>query len=406
VTDGPGGGPEEPGEGDSGTPAEPDAGTATESDAGPQTERETSTSTARETSTSTGSDDGRPIDGGPADSTRHTTSEPGVSGRAAAAVLAVLAVVPLFVVDAGLTYRARLLVLVLVFAVLTMALNVVFAHTDQLFLFVGALAGISAYATALLADALDVTAWLTLPVGALLAGTVGLVASYVAARRGMTVIVIAILTLALQLAAMEFFVGAREITGGSTGFTFTGLRVPFLEEALGLSHHLANYYVLLVLLAGAVLLYRRLMRSKYGLAFDAIRQDEVAAESIGVDVIRYKTVAGFTGAAMIGLVGPIYANAERYIAPSMFAFEAVDVLVLIMLVLGGMRTTLGPIVGAAFVILLNQYLGAFGQWRTAIYGALLVGLFLYFREGVVPKVREVRDAPDGERAPDVLDRFR
>jgi hypothetical protein len=255
VTDGPGGGPEEPGEGDSGTPAEPDAGTATESDAGPQTERETSTST--------GSDDGRPIDGGPADSTRHTTSDPGVSGRAAAAVLAVLAVVPLFVVNAGLTYRARLLVLVLVFAVLTMGLNVVFAHTDQLFLFVGALAGISAYATALLADALDVTAWLTLPVGALLAGTVGLVASYVAARRGMTVIVIAILTLALQLAAMEFFVGAREITGGSTGFKFTGLRVPFLEEALGLSHHLANYYVLLVLLAGAVLVYRRLMRSKY-----------------------------------------------------------------------------------------------------------------------------------------------
>ena len=406
MTDGPGGGPEEPGEGDSGTPAEPAADTATESDAGPQTEREPSTSTARDTGPSTGSDDGRPADGGPADSTRHTTSEPGVSGRAAAAVLAVLAVVPLFVVDAGLTYRARLLVLVLVFAVLTMALNVVFAHTDQLFLFVGALAGISAYATALLADALDVTAWLTLPVGALLAGTVGLVASYVAARRGMTVIVIAILTLALQLAAMEFFVGARDITGGSTGFEFTGLRVPFLEEALGLSHQLANYYVLLVLLAGAVLLYRRLMRSKYGLAFDAIRQDEVAAESIGVDVIRYKTVAGFTGAAMIGLVGPIYANAERYILPSMFAFEAVDVLVLIMLVLGGMRTTLGPIVGAAFVILLNEYLGAFGQWRTAIYGALLVGLFLYFREGVVPKVREVRDAPDGERAPDVIDRFR
>jgi branched-chain amino acid transport system permease protein len=406
VTDGPSGGPEEPGADDSGTPAQRDGRAATGSDAEPGTESDASTSTGSDAGAATGSDDGTPTDGDPADSNRHTTSGPEGSGHTAAAVLAVLAVIPLFVVEAGLTYRARLLVLVLVFAVLTMALNVVFAHTDQLFLFVGALAGISAYATALLADALGVTAWLTLPVGAGLAGTVGLVVSYVAARRGMTVIVIAILTLALQLAAMEFFVGARDITGGSTGFQFTGLQVPFLQEALGLSHQLANYYVLLVLLAGAVLLYRRLMRSKYGLAFDAIRQDEVAAESVGVDVIRYKTVAGFTAAAMIGLVGPIYANAERYILPSMFAFEAVDVLVLIMLVLGGMRTTVGPIVGAAFVIVLNEYLGAFGQWRTAIYGALLVGLFLSFREGVVPKIREFWAAPDGERAPEVLDRFR
>ena len=389
MTDGPGGGPEEPGEGDSGTPAEPDAGTATESDTGPQTERETSTSTARDTSTSTGSDDGRPIDGGPADSTRHTTSVPGVSGRAAAAVLAVLAVVPLFVVDAGLTYRARLLVLVLVFAVLTMALNVVFAHTDQLFLFVGAPAGISAYATALLADALDVTAWLTLPVGALLAGTVGLVASYVAARRGMTVVVIAILTLALQLAAMEFFVGAREITGGSTGFTFTGLRVPFLEEALGLSHHLANYYVLLVLLAGAVLLYRWLMRSKYGLAFDAIRQDTVAAESIGVNVVRYKMIAGFTGAALIGLAGPLYATAEGRVTPAAFSFLTVDVTVLIVLVLGGMRTMLGPVLGAAVVTLINEELGVFGEWETAVFGLFLIGLFLYFSDGIVPRIENL-----------------
>jgi branched-chain amino acid transport system permease protein len=307
---------------------------------------------------------------------------------AAGVALAVLAVLPPLVVEAGMTYRARLLVLLLVFAILTMALNLVFAHTDQLFLFVGALAGISAYTTALSADAVGASAWLTLPIGALAAGAAGLVVSYIAARRGMTVIVIAILTLSLQLAAMEFFIGARDITGGSTGFPFDGLRIDLLEASLGLSHQLANYYVLLALLAGAFVLYSRMMRSKYGLAFAAIRQDEVAAESVGIDVIRYKTVAGFAGATLIGLVGPLYANAERFVDPSLFGFEAVDVLVLIMLVLGGMRTTLGPVVGAALVIVLNEQLQAFGQWRTAIYGALLVGLFLYFREGIVPKAKD------------------
>ena len=307
------------------------------------------------------------------------------------AVLAILAIVPLFVVQAGLTYRARLLVFVLVFAILTMALNVVFAHTDQLFLFVGALAGISTYTVALAADAMGVSAWLLLPAGILAAGAAGSLVSYVAARRKMTVIVIAILTLSLQLAVMEFFVGARDITGGSTGFSFNALELEFLESALGLSSQLANYYVLLVVLAFSFVLYSRLMASKYGLAFSAIRQDEIAAESVGIDVIRYKTVAGFLGAALIGLVGPIYATSEGWVFPSMFSFQSVDVLVLIMLVLGGMRTLLGPVVGAVIVIVINEYLQAFGQWRTAIYGLLLMGLFLYFRDGVVPTVDRALD---------------
>lgn len=320
--------------------------------------------------------------------------------------VAVLAVLPLFVVEAGTTYRARLLVLFLLFAALTIALNIVFGHTDQLFLFIGALTGIGAYTTALLAESLGVSAWLLLPTGALAAGVLGLLVSYTAARRGMTVIVIAILTLSLQLAFSEFFVGARGITGGSTGFPFRGLEVTLLTDTFGVSRQLALYYVLLVFVAGLLIFYKRLMNSKYGLAFKAIRQDEVAAESIGIDVVKYKTFAGFIAAAIVGLVGPLYAQSEGYILPSMFSFQQVDVLVLIMLVLGGMRTTLGPVVGAGVIIVLNELLQDAGQWRTAILGALLIVLFLYFREGVVPKARAVwRDETRLPSPARVLDRF-
>lgn len=306
-------------------------------------------------------------------------------------VVGALALLPVFVVEAGTTYQARLLVLFLVFAVFTVALNLVFGHTDQLFLFVGALAGIGAYTTALLAESLGVSAWLLVPVGGLAAGVVGLVVSYVSARRGMTVIVIAILTLSLQLALTQFFVGARDLTGGNTGFAFSELEVAFLTETLNWNPFVALYYVLLAFLGAALVLYRALMRSKYGLAFKAIRQDEVAAESVGIDVVRYKTVAGFVGATIIGLVGPLYAQSERYIVPSMFEFGAVDVLVLIMLVLGGMRTLYGPVVGAGVIVYLNERLQEAGQWRTAIFGALLILLFLYFRDGIVPKARELWD---------------
>lgn len=305
--------------------------------------------------------------------------------KQAALVVALLAVAPLVLVESGATYRARLLVLVLVFSIIAMALNIVFAHTDQLFLFVGALTGMSAYATILLADSFGLSPWLTLGAGVLLAGFAGLLVSYVAARLEMSIIVIAILTLSLQLAVQEFFQGARDITGGTTGFPFSGMAVP-VAETLGLTNQMANYYVLLVVLAGSFVLYSRLIRSKYGLAFDAIRQDEVAAESIGINVIRYKIIAGFTGAALIGLVGPLYANSEGWVTPSLFTFAQIDVFVLIILVLGGLRTMLGPVVGAVTIIWLNEYLREFGQWRTALYGIMLMGLFLYFKQGVVPEL--------------------
>lgn len=321
--------------------------------------------------------------------------------------LAILAVLPIFVVEAGMTYQARLLVLFLIFAALTIALNVVFGHTDQLFLFVGALTGIGAYTTAILADSLGVSAWLLVPVSGLVAGSIGLLVSYVSARRGMTVIVIAILTLALQLAFSEIFVGAREITGGSTGIPFQGLDVSGLATALGATDQIALYYVLLAFVAVLLVGYKRMMNSKYGFAFKAIRQDEIAAESIGIDVVKYKSIAGFTGAAIIGFVGPLYAQSEGYILPSMFAFQSVDVLVLVMLVLGGMRTLLGPIVGAGLMIYINEVLQDAGQWRTAILGGLLILLFLYFREGIVPKAREVWNGETRVSAPEsVLDRLR
>ncbi|MDY6765448.1 MAG: branched-chain amino acid ABC transporter permease [Halobacteria archaeon] len=294
----------------------------------------------------------------------------------------------------GSPFRQRLLVLFLVFSLFTLSLDIVFGHTDQLFLFMGALAGVGAYTTALTADFFGVTPWLTILLGALFAGTVGLIVSYVAARRRLTVILISILTLSLQLAFMEFFIGARDITGGSTGFRFSGLEIGFVGNALNLNSTIVLYYTLLVVLTVVLFLYYWLINSRFGLAFRAIREDEVAAESSGIDVIKYKTVAGFTSAFIIGFVGPLYVQLESYILPSMFSFQSVDVMVLIMLVLGGRRTIFGPIVGAGLVIYINNivlsnYLQSISQWTTAIFGFMLIVLFLYFRRGIVPALTDV-----------------
>lgn len=313
-------------------------------------------------------------------------------------VVAVLAALPLLFFDPSYTYISRLFILTLVFATLALALNIVFGHTDQLFLFVGALTGIGAYATALTADALGVSPWLTLLFGAMLAGVLGALVCYVAARRRFTVILIAILTLSLQLAIIDIFVGARDITGGSTGFRFSGLGLEPVQNALGVHEHMVLYYVVLALLTGVLALYHYIRNSKYGMAFDAIRQDEIAAEAIGVNVVRYKTLAGFVSAFVIGLTGPMYAQLESLVLPGMFEFNVIDVLVLIILIVGGIRTMLGPIVGSAVIIYVNEELQATGQWRTVVFGFLLIVLFLYFRSGIVPFLDDVLNERLGLKA--------
>lgn len=311
--------------------------------------------------------------------------------KTVAAILAFLAVLP-FAFDMSVTYLANLLIRFLVFASFALALNIVFGHTNQLFLFVGALAGMGAYSTAILSDVAGVSPWLFYPAAGILAGTIGLLVSYVAARRRMTVIVIAILTLSIQMALSEIFVGARDLTGGSTGTSFSGLELPMVVEALGVGDRLVTYYLLFVFLTVVLVLYWWMRNSKYGLAFKAIRQDEVASEAVGINVIRYKVVAGVVAATVIGLVGPLYAQSEGYLLPTMFSFQSVDVVVLIMLVLGGMRTIVGPFIGAGVIIVINELLQDTGQWRTAVLGGLLIVLFVYFREGIVPKTRAAWDS--------------
>ncbi|WP_424009328.1 branched-chain amino acid ABC transporter permease [Haloferax denitrificans] len=326
----------------------------------------------------------------------------GTEVRNVAIVAVVFALAPLAVL--GSSYYESVLAHLLLIALFAVALNIVFGHTDQLFLFMGGLAGFGAYTTAILADALAISAWVTLPVAALACGLVGLLVSYVSAKRNFTVVLISILTLNLQLVFSEIFVGARGITGGSTGFPYEYFGLEVVADAVGIETKLVLYYLVLLLLVATLGFYLRLVHSKYGIAFDAIREDEVAAESIGIDVVRYKTIAGFVAAFLIGLVGAFFARESGYILPGGFTFIAVDVIVLIVLVVGGLRTTMGPIVGATIIVGIEEFLSSaqsLQTWRSAIFGALLIVLFLYFRQGVVRSARDVMsdlgltDEPEG-----------
>lgn len=287
----------------------------------------------------------------------------------------VLALLPL--TFASNLYLQRTFTIMLTYVALAIALNIVFGHTDQLFLFTGGLAGTSAYTTVIVANSVGLSPWITLPIGVLLAGVVGYVVSYIAAKRNFTTILIAIFTLGIQLAFIQFVSGSRELAGGTTGMPVSGVTFD----------PLVYYYGMLAVVVVFLYLYHRLLRSRFGMAFNALREDQLAAETVGVDTVRYKTLTGFIASIMIGFTGVLLAFFEGYVTPSLFTFNSVDVLVLIMVVLGGVRTLEGPVIGGVLVYWIDELLTGTGGLNLTIFGASLILLFLFFQEGIVPRLR-------------------
>jgi branched-chain amino acid transport system permease protein len=294
---------------------------------------------------------------------------------------AILALVPLRYGDSRTTMNVA--TIGVLFAAYTIAFNLIFGSTGQLFLCVGALAGLGGYSSAILSDRYGVPLILSLVVAALVSGLVGGVLSWVAVSRRLDVIFTGVVTLAFSLSFDNLLLGQRDLTGGETGLVIDAGSGTFLRDRV------PRYYVLLVLVLAYLVFYALLQRSHIGWAFRALRDDEVAAELAGVDVTRYRVFAGTAGSVMLGLAGALYAHGEGFISPTTFGFGRVDVRVLVMLALGGIGSLLGPVVGAAAFTILDEWLAPYSQLRLVYYGVAMLVLFLGFRRGVVPTVERI-----------------
>lgn len=315
--------------------------------------------------------------------------------KSIAALALVLALVPALAGDSA--YYMRLATLALVYMAWTVAFNLIFGHTKQLFLCLNAIAGTAGYVAVVLALQLKVSPWLSVPAGVAAAAALGALFSYVSVRRGLGVIFLGIVTLAFSLIFHNLVLGLRELTNGETGLVSRGL-VPLLERPL------PAYYVFLAVLLAALLTYHLLMRSRSGMAFRALSDDELTAELSGIDVTRYKVLAAAVASAILGLAGALYAFYNGIVSPSVFSFVGIDIPVLIALLLGGVRTRLGPVLGAAAFTLIEEMVRPWGQLNVLVYGVLLIVLFSTFREGLVPVAARAAAAFRGRRAPSAVSR--
>jgi branched-chain amino acid transport system permease protein len=295
-----------------------------------------------------------------------------------AATAGLLALVPLWLGDSRL--MMGLAVDALVFGAYAIGFNVIFGSTNQLFLCMGALAGIGGYASAVLSDTVGIPMGAALLVATSMSAVQGGILSWVAVRRSLTVIFTGIVTLVFALSFQNFVLGQRDLTGGETGFRVSAGADTFLRDRIG------AYFAFLGLIVLFLVIFRLIQRSHVGWAFRALRDDELAAELAGVGVARYRIYAGVVGGAIVGLTGALYAHSEGFIGPSTFAFGHVDVRVIVMLAFGGLGTLLGPVVGTGVFAVLDELLVDFNQLREVVYGLLIIVLFLGFKRGAVPAV--------------------
>ena len=289
------------------------------------------------------------------------------------------------------SYHLHVLIMAGIFVILASSLNLLLGYTGLLSLGHTAFFGIGAYTSALLALKLEWSFWLALPAAALLAGLAGWAIGRLALKlRGAYFVLVTI-----SFAGVISLVSTNwmDLTNGPLGLP--GVPAPELGP-WSLRTKAAYYYLVLGAVAVACLVCARLVRSRIGRAFLALRENEPLAESVGVDSTHYLVLATVVSAAMAGVAGSLYAHYTRFVSPEVFLFSY-TVTMVIMVVAGGKGTLAGPVVGAVLFTILPEALreATSWQWQMLAYGVLLVLLLFFLPRGIVPGLQRLtaRRAP-------------
>lgn len=308
--------------------------------------------------------------------------------------MAILLALPVIIRD---RYFQHILVLCGIYVILTSSWNLLAGYSGLLNLGHAAFFGIGGYSSALVALKLHITPWLGLPIGGAVAAIFGILLGIPSFRLSGPYLAITTIGFSeiLRLVAMNWVSLTRGSLGlfgipALTGFHFsTGFRVEFISEQ-------NVYYVILVFAALTLILLNKLMNSEFGITLKSMREDEVGAESIGIDTSRYKLSVFMMSAFLAGFAGALYAHYIRLISPEMLSLGE-TFMVLAMVMVGGLGTLFGPVVGAVILTVLSEGLRFLEDFikadiRLIIYGSLLMLTILFMRNGVVGLFSEIMNS--------------
>jgi branched-chain amino acid transport system permease protein len=282
-------------------------------------------------------------------------------------------------------YMMHVAISIGIYIILALSLNTIVGYAGQFALGHAAFYGIGAYTTALLLLNTDLSFWVVLPIAGICTGLFGFIlGSPVIRLKGDY---LGIVTLGFGEIIRLIFVNWTSLTRGPMGLP--GIRSP---EIFGYSFSSTTdfYYLLLVLVAVSVLVIGRIVHSGVGLNLLTVREDEIVAESIGIRPTKYKLMAFTVGALFAGIAGAFYATYISFISPDSFLYVD-SVTILAMVVLGGLASVPGSILGAVVLVITPELLRFASDYRMMMLGLAIVLMMVFKPAGFWGETRRKRN---------------
>jgi branched-chain amino acid transport system permease protein len=288
-------------------------------------------------------------------------------------ILGALLAFPLLVTN---EYYLNVGVLAGIYVILTMGLNITNGWTGLMSFGYAAFYGIGAYTAAILATRHGMPFWVTFVVAGIVAGLMGVAIALPTLR--LKGIFLALVTIGFQEIVFLVTLNWTSLTRGPMGIP--GIPPPSLG-GYSFTSNRDYFYLILVLNVVMVFVVARIMDSRLGRTFIAIREDEVAAQSVGIPIFSAKVLSFVISTVMAGVAGAFFAHHARFVSADSFRLDETFV-ILTMLIVGGMGTLVGPIIGAVFLVILPEVARFLAHYREIVYGAILILVILFRPQGI------------------------
>ena len=314
----------------------------------------------------------------------------------AGAVIIILALtLPLLITN---QYYVHILQSVGIVSILAYGLNILFGYTGQISLGHAGIYAIGAYTTGLLTVKLGLSPWLGMLLSMVVCAIFGLLLAGPALRvRGPYLAMVTIaFGLAIERAATEW----QSLTGGPQGIA--GIPVPSINGYIFDSR--AYLYLVIILSIIFFFFMKNLVESRWGRAFISLSESEVAAESLGINVYRYKVLSFVVSSVYAGLAGALFAHQNEYINSEIFTLD-LSIFFLIVVLFGGLATPTGPIIGSIVLVFSQELFNELYNYHLYFYGGILLFSLMVLPQGVVGGVRNLYKRGT-KKAPKEPDSFR
>ena len=280
------------------------------------------------------------------------------------------------------SYTMHVLILVVIYSMIGMAWNLLGGYCGQVSFGHAAFFGVGAYTAGILYSKLGISSWWGLLASILVVGVFSLIIGFICLRlRGPY---FALATLAMGEVLRVTSENLVKFTGGDVGI--------LIRERTWVQK-VWYYYIILAMTIATYLLVKRVIESKLGYYFVSIREDQDAAESLGIDTTFYKTIALCLSGTLTGLAGAFYTSYMGYIDPKVvFSLHDISIVTIMVVMVGGVATYWGPAVGAIIMVFLAELIRSnpgLGAAHQTLFGVLLIFIIIFLPNGIVGDYRKV-----------------